>query len=163
MQKSSIVSRAAACCIASGLITPAIAAGAAAPQDGETIYVTGYAGRVIDVSELGNGDSEMLVQVTGMTRNALGQPTFDNMSAHCLVLSNVVDGKPRTSGACRQTDSDGDTIFTSFDGDAQRLIGGTGKYKGISGSALYTLTPEPSPGPGKIAYSAKHDITWTFK
>jgi hypothetical protein len=163
MRTSTNVFRAAACYIAMGLITPALGAGAVDPQEGVTTYVTGYAGRVIDIADLGNGDLEMLVQMTGVTRNALGQSAFDNMNAHCLVLSHVIGGQSRTAGACRETDSDGDTVFTSFDGDAQKLIGGTGKYRGISGSALYTLTPEPSPGPGKLAYSARHSVTWTFK
>jgi hypothetical protein len=163
MHTSSIVFRAAACYIAMSPVTSTLGAGVVHPQEGATTYVTRYAGRVIDVADLGDGDSEMLVQMTGVTRNALGQPVFDNMSAHCLVLSNVIGGKSRTTGACRETDSDGDTVFTSFDGEAQKLIGGTGKYKGISGSALYTLTPEPSPRPGTLAYSAKQSVTWTIK
>ncbi len=86
------------------------------------------------------------------------------MRARCLVLSSVVGGKPGpAAGACAETDRDGDILFTSFEADAHKLIGGTGKYKGISGSARYTLTPDPSPELGKIAYSVEQDVVWTIK
>ena len=78
------------------------------------------------------------------------------------MLSAVVSGKPNYSGACTQTDRDGDHVFTSFDGTAYKLIGGTGKYKGISGSALYTITPEPPLEQGQYGYVMKHDVTWTI-
>ena len=40
--------------------------------------------------------------------------------------------KASFSGACTETDCDGDHVFTSFDGAPYKLIGGTGKYKEIS-------------------------------
>jgi hypothetical protein len=78
-------------------------------------------------------------------------------------LSRVVGGQPATVvGACSETDSDGDVIFSSFDGDARKLIGGTGKYKGISGSARNVPTPQPSTKPGTIAYSVRQEVAWTI-
>jgi hypothetical protein len=83
------------------------------------------------------------------------------MHAHCLMLSAIIGGKSSVSGACTETDRDGDHVFTSFDSAAYKLIGGTGKYKGISGSALYSVTPEPSAEPGRYGYVMKH--TWTIQ
>jgi hypothetical protein len=163
MKTPFIVLRAVASCLPLGLTVPALAACASVPPEGATTYVTNYAGRVIDVATLGDGASETLVEATGVSRNALGQPVFDNMRARCLVLSRVIGGESsNVAGACSETDSDGDIVFTSFEGDAHNLIGGTGKYKGISGSARYSLTPEASE-PGRIAYSVKQDVIWTIR
>jgi len=43
------------------------------------------------------------------------------------------------------------------------LIGGTGKYKGISGTAPYTVKRLPAPGEGLGAISVDHKVTWQFK
>jgi hypothetical protein len=149
---------AAALCAAA----PVLAGTVIVPPSGETTYVTHYTGRVIDTEYLGDGASESLVEMTGISRNAVGQSAFDGMHSHCLMLSAIIGGKPSFSGACTQTDPDGDHVFTSFDGAAYKLIGGTGKYKGISGSALYSVTPKPSPQQGRYGYVMKHDVTWTI-
>jgi hypothetical protein len=141
---------------------PVLAGTVFVPSSGQTTYVTHYTGRVINTEYLGDGASESLVEMTGVSRNAVGQSAFDEMPAHCLMLSATIAGKPRFSGACTETDRDGDHVFTSFDGGGYKLIGGTGKYRGISGSALYSITPEPSLQPGRYGYVMKHDVTWTI-
>jgi hypothetical protein len=143
--------------------TPVLAGTAVLPPSGETTYATHYTGRVINTEYLGDGASESLVEMTGISRNTVGQSAFDAMNAHCLMLSAIIGGRPRRSGACTQTDRDGDHAFTSFDGAAFKLIGGTGKYKGISGSALYSVTPEPSLEPGQYGYVMENDVTWTIQ
>jgi hypothetical protein len=163
MKTMIIILRAVSISLSLGLTAPALAAGEVPPEGAATI-VTDYAGRIIDVADLGNGDSETLVEATGVSRNALGQTVFDNLSARCLILSRVIGGQPTTvAGACSETDSDGDIIFSSFDGDTWRLIGGAGKYKGISGSARNVLTPQPSTEPGTIAYSVRQEVAWTIR
>jgi hypothetical protein len=149
---------AAALCAAA----PVLAGTVFVPPSGETTYVTHYTGLVINIEYLGDGASESLVEMTGVSRNAVGQSAFDGMHAHCLMLSAIIGGKPSVSGACTETDRDGDHVFTSFDGSAYKLIGGTGKYKGISGSALYSVTPEPSLQQGRYAYVMKQNVTWTI-
>jgi hypothetical protein len=132
------------------------------PPSGEMTYVTHYTGRVINTEYVGDGASESLVEMTGIIRNAVGQSAFDGMHAHCLMLSAIIGGKPSFSGACTETDRDGDHVFASFDNTAYKLIGGTGKYKGISGSALYSVTPEPSLQQGRYGYVMNHKATWTI-
>jgi hypothetical protein len=147
---------AAALCAAA----PVLAGTVFVPPSGETTTVTHYTGRVINTEYLGDGASESLVEMTGISRNTAGQSVFDGMHAHCMMLSAIIGGKPRRSGACTQTDRDGDHGFASFDSAAYKLIGGTGKYKGISGSGLCSVTPEPSAEPGRYGYVMKH--TWTI-
>jgi hypothetical protein len=141
---------------------PVLAGTVFVPPSGQTTYVTHYTGLVINTEYLGDGASESLVEMTGVSRNAVGESAFDGMHAHCLMLSATVGGKPSFSGACTETGRDGDHVFTSFDGAGYKLIGGTGKYKGISGSALYSVTPEPSLQPGRYGYVMKHEVTWTI-
>lgn len=133
------------------------------PPHGATTYVAEVVGRIIDVVELGKGETETLVEVTGATRNMLGQSAFDQMRAHCLISFTAGGGRSSAIGACRETDGDGDILFTSFDGDAGELLGGTGKYGRMTGSAVFSLKPEPSSEAGKLAYSVKHDVTWAQK
>ena len=149
---------AAALCVAA----PVLAATVFVPPSGETTYVTHYTGRVINTEYLGDGASESLMEMSGVSQNTVGQLAFDGMHAHCLMGSAIIGGKPSVSGACTETDRDGDQVFTSFNGAAYNLIGGTGKYKGISGSALYSVTPEPSLEQGRYGYVMKHDVTWTI-
>jgi hypothetical protein len=141
---------------------PVLAGTVFVPPSGQTTYVTHYTGLVINTEYLGDGAPESLVEMTGVSRNAAGQAAFDGMHAHCLMLSAIIGDKPSYSGACTETDRDGDHVFTSFDGGGYKLIGGTGKYKGISGSALYSVTPEPSLQPGRYGYVMKRDVTWTI-
>ena len=141
---------------------PVLAGTVFIPPSGQTTHVTHYTGRVINTEYLGNGASESLVEMTGVSRNTAGQSAFDGMHAHCLMTSAIIGGKPSISGACTETDRDGDHVFTSFDGAAYKLIAGTGKYKGILGSALYSVTPEPSLEQGRYGYMMKYDVTWTI-
>jgi hypothetical protein len=141
---------------------PVLAGTVFVPPSGQTTYVTHYTGLVINTEYLGDGASESLVEMTGVSRNAAGQAAFDGMHAHCLMLSAIIGDKPSFSGACTETDRDGDHVFTSFDGAVYKLIGGTGKYKGISGSALYSVTSEPSFLQGRYGYVMKHDATSTI-
>jgi hypothetical protein len=133
------------------------------PRHGVTTYVAEVVGRVIDIAELGKGETETLVEVTGVTRHMLGKSAFDQMRAHCLISLTAGGGPPSAVGAYRETDGDGDILFTSFDGEAGTLLGGTGKYAGMTGSAVFSIKPEPSSEAGKIAYSVNHDLTWAQK
>ena len=138
-------------------------ASAVMPPHGATTYVAEAVGRVIDVTSLGGGQVETVVEVTGLTRNALGQSIFDKMNAHCLISFTSGGGRSSATGACRETDGDGDILFTSFDDQAGKLLGGTGKYAGMTGSAVFSLKPEPSSEAGKLAFSLRHDVTWAQK
>ena len=61
------------------------------------------------------------------------------MVVHCLVTIRVVRGDQNLYGACKETDKDGDYTSTTFDSKAHYFIGGTGKYKGITGEAPFTV------------------------
>jgi hypothetical protein len=110
--------------------------------------VTHCKGRVINTEYLGDGVSESLVEMTGVSQNTVS--AFDGMQTHCLMRSAIINGKPSVSGACTETDVDGDHVFASFDGAAYKLTGGTGKYQEFSGSAVYSVMPDPPHEQGAI-------------
>jgi hypothetical protein len=94
-------------------------------------------------------DSTMAVaELVGITRNPDGQPHFDNLVVRCLVNIRTLKGETELYGACRETDADGDSTSTTFDSKAHYFIGGTGKYKGITGTAPFTVQALKSPGEG---------------
>jgi len=163
MKLSTIVLYSARCALAVGLLTATSGASAVLPPSGATSYVAEAVGRVIDVAELGQGQTETLVEVTGVTQNTLGQSTFDKMKAHCLISFTSGGGNSSTVGACSETDGDGDILFSSFNGEAGKLIGGTGKYAKVTGSAVFSLTPEPTSEAGQIAFSVKDEVSWALK
>src|SRR5262249_52041996 len=82
----------------------------------------------------------------GTTQNMKGEKMLDKMSARCAALSVASGDKKYIDGACVLTDADGDQIFSTFDTrDTDKsqpqmncgthiIAGGTGKYKGITGS-----------------------------
>jgi hypothetical protein len=84
------------------LIAPLTAAepgvSAVLPPHGATTYVAEVVGRIIDVAELGKGETETLVEVTGVTRNMLGQSAFDQMKAHCLISFTAGGGRSSAVG-----------------------------------------------------------------
>jgi hypothetical protein len=128
---------------------------------GATTFVAEAVGQVIHLAD-DKGETETLVVMTGTTRNVRGQSAFDKMMEHCLISFTTSGSRSSASGACRETDSDGDILFMSFDGEAGKLLGGTGKYSRMTGSAVVSIKPEPSSEPGKIAYSVKRDVTWAL-
>src|SRR5205809_4458711 len=99
------------------------------------------------------------------------------MSARCAALSVASGDKKYIDGACVLTDSDGDQIFSTFDTrDTDKsqpemncgthiITGGTGKYKGITGSepfACITMPTLAGPG-GYTAMDIPHNTTWEIK
>ena len=60
------------------------------------------------------------------------------MSVRCLYHWSVVGETNHVNGSCVETDKDGDNVFTTFDDKNHYLMGGTGKYKGITGTVPYT-------------------------
>ena len=135
------------------------------PRQGSANYVTYYATHSLTSLNMGEAGSRALVEAVGITRNIDGQPLFDKMSVRCLFYSEVIGSGAGGNGACTETDGDGDKVFTAFDAAAKihTLLGGTGKYQGISGRAVYTLSTLPAPGPGWGALMVEHKLTWQFK
>ena len=147
------------------------------PKKGTTPYATHFIFRPlmsIDIPGLGTATS---LEAVGTTQNLKGEKMLDKMSAHCAALSVASGDKKYIDGACVLADSDGDKIFSTFDTrDLDKsqpkmdcgthiITGGTGKYKGITGSEPFACIAMPAlSGPGGyFAMDIPHNTTWEIK
>ena len=146
-------------------------------KKGTTPYVTHFIFRPlmsIDIPGLGTATN---LEALGTTQNMKGEKMLDKMSAHCAALNVASGDKKYIDGACVLTDNDGDKIFSTFDTrDVDKsqpemscgthiITGGTGKYKGITGSEPFACISMPAlAGPGGYtAMDIPHNTSWEIK
>ena len=151
-----------------GLLVFGNAAGAAAevaklPPSGTTHFTTYFSVRPAHELAMVDDSSISVVELVGITRNPDGEPWFDSMVVRCLASIRVVKGEQELYGACKETDADGDYTSTTFDSKAHYFIGGTGKYKGITGEAPFTVESLPAPDEGLGALIIPHEVTWKLE
>ena len=165
--------------LAGALVAIATAAALGQPieKKGTTPYVTHFIFKPlmsIDISGLGTATA---LEAIGTTQNMKGEKMLDKMSAHCAALNVASGDKKYIDGACVLADSDGDKVFSTFDTrDLDKsqpkmdcgthiITGGTGKYKGITGSEPFACITMPAPaGPGGyFAMDIPHNTTWEIK
>ena len=133
------------------------------PPSGTSHFTTYFSVHPAHVVKMVDDSSITVAELVGITRNPDGEPYFDNMVVHCLVTIRVVKGEQDLYGACKETDKDGDYTSTTFDSKAHYFIGGTGKYKGITGEAPFTVETLPAPGENLGALIIPHEITWKIE
>jgi hypothetical protein len=133
------------------------------PPSGTTHFTTYFSVHPAHVVELVDDSSITVAELVGITVNPDGEPHFNNMVVRCLVTIRVVKGEQDLYGACKETDKDGDYTSTTFDSKAHYFIGGTGKYKGITGEAPFTVEALPSPGDDRGALIIPHEVTWKLE
>ena len=133
------------------------------PASGTTHFTTYFSVHPAHVVEMVDDSSITVAELTGITVNPDGEPYFHNMVVRCLVSILVVKGQQQLNGACRETDKDGDYTSTTFDSKAHYFIGGSGKYKGITGEAPFTVEALPSPGDDRGALIIPHEVTWKLE
>lgn len=135
-----------------------------APQ-GNTTYVTYYTTQSMAAPlEMGEAGAGSLVQMTGVTRNTAGHAAFDNLSVRCVGYHETMGGKLQTRGSCVEIDAEGDKVFTTYAAGVHTVVGGTGKYKGITGSAPFTVVSRlPSTAAGLGAIAVEHKQSWQIK
>jgi hypothetical protein len=150
-------------------------------KKGSTTYLTNYIYHPVGVTETpGVGKVTALILI-GTTTNTKGEAAFDKMSTKCHAIKVETGGKTYLDGACAMTDSDGDSVFSTFDtrevDKSQQgmdcgthfITGGTGKYKGIIGtepfSCKYKSPPADMPPDSMNAYAVDvvHNPTWEIK
>src|SRR6201981_3532583 len=170
------LAKATACAALLVAIAPAAVQGES-EKKGTAPYVTHFVFRPlmsIDIAELGKATT---LEAVGTTQNMKGEKMLDKMSAQCVALNVASGDKKYIDGACVLADSDGDKIFSTFDTrDLDKsqpkmdcgthiITGGTGKYKGITGSEPFSCTTIPAlAGPGGLfAMDIPHNTAWEIK
>src|ERR1700741_2873069 len=161
-------------CLALSALLPAAAGEQTIEKKGTTPYVTHFIFRPImsiDIPGLGKATT---LEAVGTTENMKGEKMLDKMSAHCAALSVASGDKKYIDGACVLADTDGDKIVSTFDTrDVDKsqpemncgthvIVGGTGKYAGITGKEPFSCQAMPAlAGPGGYtALDIPHNTVW---
>lgn len=130
--------------LVAGVSLVALSAGVGAqqlPKSGSIGFHTGWKDTA-DVNEVAPGRFQGQDRAVGTTFNDKGSGPLHLGPANCSGAFVVTDGSGPVKGYCAFGDPDGDRIFTDFTGNitptgaegTNMIIGGTGKYAGITGS-----------------------------
>ncbi len=133
------------------------------PQKGTTNYAIYFTFHKLAELKMEGTGSQWVEEQVGISRNTDGKPFFDQMSVRCLGYHQKIKEDSTLNGTCVETDKDGDQVFATFDKNAHYLVGGTGKYKGISGPVPYKVNDLKDIGPNISAAIVDHEVTWEFK
>ena len=100
--------------------------------------------------------------LTGVTFNDKGSGPLHQGPATCSYVYFAIEGQAKSKNICAWGDADGDRIFTESNnvtgspdgwaGGLNEIIGGTGKYTGITGK-----------GPWKTKYSSRNGESWSVQ
>jgi hypothetical protein len=146
-------------------------------QRGTTPYVTHFIFRPLLSLEDSNLGKAAVLEAVGTTQNMRGEKMLDKMAARCVALNVDLADKKYIDGTCVLADSEGDKIFSTFDTrevdnsqpemncGTHTIVGGTGKYKGITGKEPFACNTMPAlAGPGGLtALDIPHNTTWEIK
>jgi hypothetical protein len=149
------------------------------PKNGTTSYTTHYVFNPMGYEITEGVGKVMPLLLVGETKNTKGEAAFDKMKARCFAIKVEAGAKSYFDGACSMADVDGDRVFSTFDSrqldktqpdmdcGTHFIIGGTGKYKGITGTEAFDCifkkdTPEGEPLAAYVV-DTPHSVTWEIK
>lgn len=147
------------------------------PPKGTSPYVTHFIFRpLLSLDDTGVGKASVM-EAVGTTQNLKGEKMLDKMAARCVALNVELNEKKYIDGVCVLTDTGGDKIVSTFDTrDVDKsqpelscgthiIVGGTGKYKGITGREPFACHAMPAlAGPGGYtALDIPHNTVWEIK
>ena len=142
------------------------AADAAFPSSGSAKLAAYSVCRSLGVIDMGPVGSQSSADCVGIVRSEEAGKTLDNLAIHCLEESRARADGYRFSGTCVETDKDGDKIFMTYEGPESgpvALIGGTGKYAGVTGSGTWTVTDAPGNTPSQFLFTLDYSLDWRIK
>lgn len=154
---------AAATLFAVGAAQPGCAADAAKSGKAEfDAYITFRLTKTID-SGAGQG---MIAEADGFDRLVKGSAPFDLLTFRCVGNFTQIGDKVDSNGSCVKTDKDGDHIFYTFapgDDNPWVFVGGTGKFKGITGGGVGKVTYNHDSGERGWEMILHHEGSWAIK
>lgn len=140
MQQLIKVALAAAAIGTTATLSGGVAEAQSAARQGEDSisHIFTFADKTIKLGER----TSMFRELSGVSRNDKGNGMFHNLGLRCFGFIDISEGKASSIGRCLETDGDGDQIFSTFENKSgagsHTLIGGTGKFKGISGQQAFS-------------------------
>jgi hypothetical protein len=171
--------RTAIICGALTALVPGVVRGDELAKKGSTSYTTDYVFQPTGYNETPGVGRVIALMLFGTTTNTKGEAAFDKMKSKCFAIKVETGGKSNFNGACTMTDADGDAVFSTFDSreldesqpemdcGTHFIIGGSGKYKGITGTEPFACIFAGAVPVGKpfADYRVKtpHNVTWEIK
>jgi hypothetical protein len=118
---------------------------------------------IVDMGPIGSNSS---AECTGIVKTRDGSKLLDNLAIRCIEESKARPEGYAFSGACIQTDADGDKLFMTYEGPeggAIALLGGTGKYQDITGKGTWSVVDAPGNNAQLFAFTLSYDVNWATK
>jgi hypothetical protein len=125
-------------------------------------YTICRAAAAIDLGAVGSNSS---ADCTGIVRTPDRAQPLDNLALHCLEESNARKAGYKFTGSCVETDADGDKLYLTYEGAESgpvEVLGGTGKFKGITGKGQWRVADAPGNTATLFAFTLDYDFTWSF-
>jgi hypothetical protein len=136
------------------------------PESGTAKFAAYQVCRSLSALDMGPAGSRSATECTGIVRNLEAQKQPDNLAIRCLEDTYARPEAYKYSGACVETDSDGDKLFITYEGSkAGKLewVGGTGKFKDVTGSGDLGVVVAPGGTATGFAYTLTFDVSWSHK
>lgn len=160
-------------------LVPGVVLGDELAKKGSTSYTTHYVFHPTGYNEIPGVGRVVQMMLFGTTENTKGEAAFDKMKAKCFAIKVEAGDKSYIDGACTMTDADGHAVFSTFDTreldksqpkmdcGTHFIIGGSGKYKGITGTEAFACNfAKDNPVGGAFAdyrVDTPHNVTWEIK
>ena len=144
---------------------PALASDAL-PESGTAKLAAAQVCRPLATIDLSPVGGESSTECNGIVRDIEGQKAPNNLSIRCLENSSDRPEGHKYAGTCVQTDDDGDKLFMTYEGAQSgqvKWVGGTGKYKNVSGSGNLRVVVAPGGTASLFAYTLNYDVSYTNK
>ena len=136
------------------------------PRTGEAklaAYAVCHSLAIVDMGKVGSQSS---AECTGIVKSAAGPSPLDNLAIRCLEESRARVEGYRFYGTCVEADADGDKIYLSYEGPESgpvTLLGGTGKYEGLTGDGEWSVADAPGNTADQFAFTLSYGVKWSFK
>lgn len=116
--------------------------------------------------DMGTAGSNSSADCTGVVKTRDGAKTLDNLAIHCLEEAKARPEGYLFTGTCVETDGDGDKLYLTYEGPESgdvALLGGTGKYSGVSGKGAWSVVDAPGNTADLFVFTLSYDVSWTTK
>ena len=148
------------------IVSPAALAAEPLPPNGSAKLAAYAVCRSLAIIDMGPVGSNSSAECTGIVRTRDGSKLLDNLSIRCLEEAKARPQGYAFTGTCIQTDGDGDKLFMTYEGPESgdvALIGGTGKYKDVTGKGTWSVADAPGNTASLFLFTLTSDVSWTMK
>ena len=120
-----------------------------------------YEPTVRESVELADGRVLSRVSVSGFVIGSTMDNPFHMVNQHCsgTEITTAGEAMPTSFGSCEGMDRDGDIFFISYSGPTWQILGGTGKFDGLTGGGTTAITHAWPDG----KYVIDWEGTWKMK